>query len=268
MFESIKNSNITWIILSLCTIASLVFGIYSWIKSQKRKQLTYATKSNYIIQNNVRKIEKLDLMFDGKKINNLTITTFVIWNSQNTEIRSEDIVSDYELSISGGDEAEILDARILYESEPANKFTIIDSTSQGVRFSFEYVDKKEGFVVQLIHTGKPKDLTVTVKIKGGDPLREYVNITYKKKPRLKYVLGWIGTVLSEICFLAIIISTIISLDNNSNTSRIVDSESPLFLKIVLITFLAVGFIGVGFSSVYEIRKTIKSSVPNCFREYI
>ena len=268
MLEAIKNSNITWIILSLCTIASLVFGIFSWIKSKKRKQFTYASKSNYIIQNKANQIEKLDLKFDGKKIDNLTITTIVIWNSQNTEIRSEDIVTDYELSLYSTGDTEILDAKIVFESEPANKFSIVDSNPKRIKFGLEYVDKKDGLVVQIIHTGKAKDINVDVRIKGGEPIREYSNMQFNKKPKGKYILGWIGTILSEIAYLAIIISTIVSIINKSNTTIIAESESPLWVKILLTIILVIGFIGLGFSSIYEISKVTKAKVPSCFKEFI
>lgn len=268
MFEYIKNSNIIWVILSLCTVASLVFGIISWVKSKKRKQFTYATKSNYIILNKANQIEKLDLKFDGKSIDNLTITTIVIWNSQNSEIRIEDIVTDYELTVFSKGDTEILDAKIIFESEPANKFSIIETTLQKVRFGFEYVDKKDGLVAQIIHTGKSRDINVDVKIKGGESIREYNNRQFNKKPKGKYILSWIGTVLSEVAYLGIIISTIVSLINKSNNTFIFESGSPLWLKIFLTVFLAIGFIGLGFSAVYEIRKITKSSVPSCFRDFI
>lgn len=268
MFEAIKNNNIIWIILALCTIGSLAYAVFIRIKDKKRKQFTYAIKSNHIIHNSVAKIDKLDLRFDGKRIDDLSITRIVIWNSQNKEIRDNDMVSDYDLSVAIDDDFEILDAKILYENEPANKFTIKNLHSKKITLEFEYVDKKEGVVLQIIHTGKAQNLKVDCKIKGGDPIKEYVNLNYSYASKRRTVFGWVAAALSILCYLAIMFSIIHDFINGTNTNQYIKSDSPLWAKILMIVILVVGVSGLSFSSIYEIRKVKKTSVPNQFREYI
>lgn len=259
MFDIIKNSTITWIILSFCTVASLAYAIITGVKGKKRKQFTYAKKSNYIIQNKVKTIEKLDLKFDGKSIDVLTISTIVIWNSQNTEIRREDIVSEYELSINSEDNTEILDAKIIYENEPANKFSIKKLSSKKVVFDFEYVDRKEGFVVQIFHTGKSNSLKVDCKIKGGESIKQYQNISFSNnssKVKKVRIFALIGTMLIDFLLGIASLGIIVNMS---------DKNEYQILKISVVVVLL--FIIV-FIDIYQLRKTIKSSVPSCFREYI
>lgn len=268
MFEAIKNNNIIWIVLSLCTVGSMAYAVFTRIKDKKRKQFTYAIKSNHIIQNSVAKIDKLDLRFNGKRIDDLSITRIVIWNSQKKEIRDNDMVSDYDLSVTIDDDFEILDAKILFEKEPANKFTIKNLQSKKINLGFEYVDKKEGVVLQIIHTGKARNLKVDCKIKGGDPIKEYTNLNYDYASKNRTVFGWIATALSILCYLAIMFSIIHDFINGSDASPYIKSDSPLWVKILMIVILVIGISGLSFSSIYEIRKVKKTSVPNQFREYI
>ena len=179
------------------------------------------------------------------------------------------------------DEAEILDARILYESEPANKFTIIDSTSQGVRFSFEYVDKKSGIVVQVAHTGNESDLFVDVKIKGGKSIHYYNNngllgkkFNSKKKETSKskviifmtcYLCFNIAFLLYMTTYTILSIWEFITIDkipgNNHSSGGIVGK----ILSTIVISFLTILAI---FLFVLYIRRTFRTYIPSSLRKHI
>ena len=144
----------------------------------------------------------------------------------------------------------------------------VNSNSKKVNLGFEYVDKKEGVVLQIIHTGNANDLKVDCKIKGGEPMKEYVNMNYRYSSKGRTVFDWIITALSIMGYLAIIIAAIQSFVNGSDVSPYIKNDSPFWVKILIIVILMIGVSGLTFSSIYEIRKVKKTSVPNQFREYI
>lgn len=51
--KSLMNNPYAWVILSVCTIMSFVFGIYTWFAGKRKKEFSYISNSQ-----NHRKREK------------------------------------------------------------------------------------------------------------------------------------------------------------------------------------------------------------------
>ena len=181
MIEHLQNSPVVWTVLTICsllTIPSLIFAIYTWIKGKQKKEFSVSKDGYCIVRKGKKKIEKVSVLFDGKEIDDLSVTKFVVWNSGNVDIRCDDIVSDRPLAIRNIGNATILDATIIVETDSSNKFSVINVDSETVMISFEYANKSDGIVVQVIHTGDWEDLIVDYKIKGGEPVKNYDSQEY------------------------------------------------------------------------------------------
>ena len=183
IFEQIKGSTIVWIILSLATLLSLGWGIYSHLSANKKKRFSVASSTFEVIKHGKNKIQNLKLMFNGESIDNLTISKFAIWNSGNKVINSDDMVTGQELEIYSDENTNILETQIVAEVEPANSFKIIKSTAHNVSIGFDYVDSHEGIVVQIFHTGDKNSLHPKCKIKGGEKIKNYSTIPKRAKRR-------------------------------------------------------------------------------------
>lgn len=88
-----------WVILSMCTIMSFVFGIYTWLAGKRKKEFSYISNSHKIIEKGNSRIPQLELKYEGRDIDNLTITNYVIWNTGNEVINFSDMVAEKELKI-------------------------------------------------------------------------------------------------------------------------------------------------------------------------
>ena len=184
MIEHLQNSPVVWTILTICsllTIPSLFFAIYTWIKGKQKKEFTMSKDGYCIVREGKKNIKKVSLLFDGKEIEDLSVTKFVIWNSGNVDIRREDIASERPLMIHNIGSASILDANIIVETDSTNHFSVDIIDSDKIIIDFEYANKKDGIVVQVIHTGDWEDLAVDYKIKGGEPIRNFVSDSLAKK---------------------------------------------------------------------------------------
>lgn len=124
-------------------------------------------KSRQIITIKNKKIEKLSLRYENIPIDNLSITKYAIWNSGNVEIRREDIASLKPLKIKSNGDIKILDASIIRNTDEDNGFTITHVSEGEIEIGFEYVNEKNGTIVQIIHEGSGYGLWVDCKIKGG-----------------------------------------------------------------------------------------------------
>lgn len=169
--EELMTNPYAWLLLSLCTILSLVFAIYTWIIGRKIKEISVAYFSNDIIKQGENPIPKLEINFDGKTIKDLTATTFCIWNSGSDVINCEDVVGK-NLKVKCASEA-ILDAQIIKQSDDSNHFSVDSFTVTDINLIFDYMDGGEGVRLQVLHTGSSKDLSVSCKIKGGRLIKNY-----------------------------------------------------------------------------------------------
>lgn len=127
--KSLMNNPYAWVILSVCTIMSFVFGIYTWFAGKRKKEFSYISNSHKIIEKGKNRIPQLELKYEGRDIDNLTITNYVIWNTGNEVINFSDMVAEKELKIYSSNTANtiILDARIIEETEETNKLVALEA---------------------------------------------------------------------------------------------------------------------------------------------
>ena len=165
-----------WLIITgfIITFLGLLVTIIFYYKTKKK--LYYAIRNQNIITDLISKIEFLDMLYDGKRIENLSATKIVFWNGGNETIYRDDIASKSPLTVKVKTGCKILDAKTLIYN-PVNQFSIQLSDDKSlINISFEYLAKNEGAVIQLLHTGKSeKDIEILgiMKYSGKPPKQIY-----------------------------------------------------------------------------------------------
>lgn len=192
MAENLMNNPIVWTLLSAVTVTSLLWSIITYYKSNRKKELSCYFKTNKIIQAGKTLIPKLDLKYNGEEIEDLSITKIAIWSSGNELINKNDVVDKKPLTIkSASPETKILDGDIVSQSETINEFQIVEKNNTEIVIDFSYVEKADGVVIQVMHSGNLEDLNVEGKIKGGRIKglnRKKRGIKDEKKRRIVYSL--------------------------------------------------------------------------------
>lgn len=173
--ENLMDSPLAWAILSILAVVGFAYAIICQHINTERKEFSYCHDSYSLIRKKKTVFEKLSIEYDGKSIDDLTVSYFTIWNSGNRTLNSNDIVETKELSISAENECQILDAEIITLSEETNKFSLIKVDDRTLKIVFDYADKNDGIVLQVIHTGASNSIKANCKIKGGKPLKTHVN---------------------------------------------------------------------------------------------
>ena len=59
MVEELMSNPYAWLFLSLCTVASFVFAIYTWINGKKTKEISIDNCTNEIVKMGKSPINKL-----------------------------------------------------------------------------------------------------------------------------------------------------------------------------------------------------------------
>ena len=167
MLEKIVTSPYTGFVLAIATVFSAVFAVYAWRKGKKLKRISYSCSSNVLVLNGTSRIKKVQVLYDGQEVQDLSVSHFFIWNSGNEVISPADIVDSMPLCIRNVGKAKILEAGIVGVNEPTNGFCIKDADENKAIFDFDYFAQNEGCQVQIIHSGPSSELEVICKIKGG-----------------------------------------------------------------------------------------------------
>lgn len=113
----------------------------------------------------------LEIFFRGEKQDNVSVTKLVFWNRGKQPIRREDLVVKEPLTVQAKERVTILDAKLLYpENDNANEVILNvnqEHSTQKFEITFDFLDKDEGFVLQVIHTGgESNDIPFSGKIIG------------------------------------------------------------------------------------------------------
>jgi hypothetical protein len=148
----------------IVTLLSLILTVVFYIKSKKIKLPLYRTRNINLVNDGINKIKLVDILHDGAKIDNLSVSRIVIWNAGKDAIRSDDIVDLDKLRIEIDEKYEILEYEILYQEKPANNFKLTPKDRSILEIDFNYFDHEEGVIVQICHTATTDD---SLKVKGA-----------------------------------------------------------------------------------------------------
>lgn len=262
MLEKLMNDPYAWFFLSILSVFSVFFGICTWYAGKQRKELSIHCKSDILIKAGKQRIPKLDILYDGNEIDDLSSTKFYIWNSGNQVLHNTDIVSSKPLRIYADDDAKILDVQIIRVSDTTNAFGIAEKTGSSAQFDFEYVDHGDGILVQVLHTGDPLKLIFDCKIKGGREIKDRTP-THKDRKITVADRFW-DFVATEFAFGVWMVFTFFGAFFSYNFVSIYENEQMTLVGL-LIFFLATGlcfFVGL------KLSKLINKSANNLFHRSI
>lgn len=114
--------------------------------------------------------EKLEIHFEGHVIPRLTKTTMTFWNEAGRTLEHNDIAPADRLRLSLPADAKIISASLTHMSTPANNAKIEIGDDGEVFIDFDYLDVRQGFKLNCLHTGKRRAARVHGTLKGlGSP---------------------------------------------------------------------------------------------------
>lgn len=161
-----------WIgaLISLCSI--LVGTIISFIfyrKSIRKAVPGYQYKSlNIIDVGKEIKIDNINVFYKESKIERLSKTQILFWNDGNKTILGKNIVEKERIKIQfDQSDGEILSARIVETTRDVINFVINHNPGDNFAFiDFEFLDKKDGALIELLHTNSRNVFKINGVIKG------------------------------------------------------------------------------------------------------
>ena len=137
------------------TFISLFTGYYFYKRSTRKKEILYTKVNAKINQNHSKGISVFTSKYKNKPVGNITATRYLLWNNSSQAIRKIDIAPRDPLQFSTANGYEILDAKIIYPKNSLNGFMLseLKKTNTFTKLSFDFINKDEGAIIQIIHTG-------------------------------------------------------------------------------------------------------------------
>ncbi len=175
-----------WDSLTTDPISNLLFFVIGviitillfFIGSRERKP-TYAIKSFNIVESFSNIVKSMKMLYEDEQIENLTVTKIAILNRGRKSIRREDVSTSEPIQIHISEGYKILDAKFISIIEKANQFNIrLTKDRSHFIVDFEYMDKDQGVVIQMFHTGlSDEDIEISGKFKEAKPFKRQVTPT-------------------------------------------------------------------------------------------
>jgi hypothetical protein len=228
------------IIGTLLGIIGILAGYIFYLKGKREKDPCYSVDEVNLIRGYSSIFRDLKIRYKRKPIENLTITKLVFWNNGMETIDGADIQTTHPLMIFALEDGVMLDIKLLKSTNLANNFsTVLDEKGRFALLFFDYLNSKDGAVIQVIHTGiSIVNLVITGEIKG---VRK---IQYKTKREALH--SRVATIIMTVWMIIVLL-----LSGFSTFMWIRGDTSDLGPGILAVSTLIILF----FAIVYQIRKS-------------
>jgi len=153
---------------SLIGILGVVAAVATYLLTRQRTILAYRTRGVRLLGTTEARLPTdVTVNFRGKPVPRLTRSLVVIWNDGERTIGGSDIVASDPLAVDAGDDAEILSLTIARASRTSIAFSCnLGPTKNKANLSFEFLDRSDGGVVEVLHTGEQRHMKLTGTIRG------------------------------------------------------------------------------------------------------
>lgn len=188
-FNQLPSNPWAWLFIALITIGGFVLAY----KSTPQKILKVVLSDNELITNKKTMLTNLDVIYNGKSVDKLTITKITFWNDSFPTINETDIIKKSPLTLFSKN-GNILDVSVLFGDKMSNCINVSDVKNNSSNILFDYIDLHEGGVIQVIHTGGVGDIDVSRKLKGGKVVVQEVH-ALRKINRIKMALSIVSAVV-------------------------------------------------------------------------
>lgn len=214
-----------WDLLSIPSIGSLIgivgvlFAIVSILLTRSVSKISsHLEYKNLIGAFHSALPQNINITYDNQPVEKVSSSVFVIWNSGNKVINGDSLKTIDPLRIEACDDVRILRYNIQRVNNKTNNIQIYAEPrfKKKLLISFDFLEKKDGLRIEVLHTGSRESLAVKGTLIGVDCLNKQHKSTsnktfrfmFKNKNILKLAMKSAGIITIVCLFLALIYSFI------------------------------------------------------------
>ena len=159
-----------WVFNAVATLVGIVgvaIALLAYFKPPKRRKLAYQSASvRYFEEDDYALPHEAVMTFKGEKVARLSKTTVVLWNAGSEVLHGNDIVRADPIRLSLGEAGRILSYAVVGTSTPTNWIEVQARGTRELTLSYDYLDPKDGFVLDVMHDSKRRQLPIIGAAKG------------------------------------------------------------------------------------------------------
>ncbi|MFH3100949.1 hypothetical protein [Citrobacter freundii] len=161
--------------------------------------------------------KKINITYADVSVEKVSSSVFVIWNSGNKVISGNALKTIDPLRIEASDGVEILRSNIQKTNNKTSniKIEIDPKNKNNLLISFDYLEKKNGFRIEILHTGDRDSLQVKGTLidvkplkKRSSDLNKIFHLAFRDIKTLKNILILSGIIFAVILTLTLLYSFI------------------------------------------------------------
>ena len=158
----------------LVGIVATVVGIVAIVLTitlRRTRKPRWAIRTTVLIRDYTSELSDLEIRYSGHPVKNLSVSNVMFWNAGKETIRAEDIAPANPIVIKAPTGTEILNVQELVVNNPSSRLTCHSTGArQSVSLTFDFLDRGQGTVLQVIHTGtSSEDISVEGEVMGAGP---------------------------------------------------------------------------------------------------
>lgn len=154
-------------------LIGIIITVVALYFSRKVKRLGYSRRSFNLVRKNRSSLSSLEVRFNGRQVQALTITKVLIWNTGTEAIRSSDLAPKEKLRLSMSGSAELLESEIIQSNSESCNWRLGELEEKEQVIEFDFLDPADGIVLQVAHTGiSSRALNLNGQIVGKGKITE------------------------------------------------------------------------------------------------
>ena len=169
------------------------------VKDRGKKRLAFTQKYINLFTEYGKKIPGLHLSYKSKSIDDLVVSNCIVWNCCSKTIVKDDVATPLTIKTDG----KILSAAIIFCNHPTNDIKIVGQKRNKIEFTF--LNRNNGCVIQVFHTGKVNSLVLECEIIDGEKVKyvpsEYSNLLEQSDWKNNFFSG--SLIVGMICMMIV-----------------------------------------------------------------
>ena len=157
----------------LLALLSISLACFFYRRGQRTKVPCWGVRTTTLVEGYSSSLADLRIAYKEHLVEDLSVSRIVFWNDGRETIDGGDIAAANPLRVATEGDVRILDAKVVASNNPSSCFSVsLDQGAKWASVAFDYLDKDQGAILQIVHTGTcSDDLLVDGDIKGSTSLR-------------------------------------------------------------------------------------------------
>jgi len=213
-------------------VLGLVASAYFYFRSKEMPKPVWRTGRIPLIGSNTSLLPAaVDVRYHDVSVQSLSKTYIAFWNAGRKTIPGSDIVRGDPIRFRFAGECKVLDTRIIRRSREVNQ-AVLTHHDDEVQLDFDFLDPKDGIILEVVHTGIGIDVKCAGTIRGipqgikrVGPTRKsskstdaFVPLVFRSPPKLIIIA------VSAMAIVAVAAAVIVFFDKSLLTPDLYDTS--------------------------------------------